>query len=280
MARKRRTLAMFEPRQTAALLFSHRVTLHILLLCSLLNVAIAEASESASGPVPPCPGSSARNVPDYSELTAQPQVGVWRDIELNAAGSCLGTVTGHFGLVIALASRFESSESLTQVAKRIGSVSAIRGLKYWSVTDQTWRPLSTKAFAVRDDESNPVQRGDFSAAEVLRGDTLLFSRDDSQSTGQTLYEAKAIAVAADSLVLETRNVTAVKMLLLTLFEAEELRSIHYLRRDAGNRWSYYGLSAARKIGIFSDERSFINRAAAYYRHIAGQPSDGASPLAP
>ncbi|MFT5446027.1 MAG: hypothetical protein ACI9DC_001189 [Gammaproteobacteria bacterium] len=279
MARKLRTLATFERQRTAARLISHRVTVHILLLCSLLNVAITEASESASGPVPPCPGSSARNVPEYSEPNAQPQVGVWRDIVLNAADSCLGTLTGRFELVVALAGRFETSESLEEIAERIGSVSAIRGLKYWSITDEEWRPLSTNAFAVRD-VSESIERGDFSAAEVLSGDTLFFSRDGSRSTGQALYAAKAIASSEDSLVLETHNVTSIQMLLFTLFEADELRSVHYLRRDAGNRWNYYGLTAVRTQAVFSDERSFINRAAAYFRHLAGQRADGASPLAP
>jgi hypothetical protein len=274
-----RTLATFERQQPAALLISHRVTLHILLLCSLLHVAIAEASKTASGPLLPCAGSSARSVPGYGEPNAQPQVGVWRDIELNAADSCLGTVTGHFELVIALAGRFESAESLTEIAKRIGAVSSIRGLKYWSVTDEKWRPLSTNAFAVRD-VFGPIARADFSAAEVLSGDALFFSRDDSRSTGQTLYEARAVAVSEDSLMLETRNVTAVQLLLFTLFEAGELRSIHYLHHDAGSRWNYYGLTAARTLGVLSDERSFINRAAAYFRYLADQPADGASPLAP
>ena len=279
MASKLRIFPTFEHQRTAVLLISQRATLHILLLCSLFNIAITEASETTTGPVLPCPGSSAHTIPGYGEPDTQPKVSVWRDIELDGAGSCLGSVTGRFELVIALAGRFESSESLADIAQRIGSVSAIRKLKYWSITDNQWRLLSTDAFAVRD-ASNPVQREDFSATEVLSGNTLLFFRDDSRSTGQTLYAARAIAVSDDLLVLETHNVTAIRMLLLTLFEADELHSIHYLQRETGDRWNYYGLTAARKLGLFSDQRSFINRAAAYFRHLAGQPTDGAPPLAP
>ena len=94
-----------------------------------------------------------------------------------------------------------------------------------------------------------------------------------------MYALKTHEHSADSLTFETYNVTAVNLFLLRLFDPGSLRSIHFLKRD-GERWSYYGLSLVQQGGRSGSERSFVNRAAAYFRHLSGVPSDRNPPLAP
>ena len=71
------------------------------------------------------------------------------------------------------------------------------------------------------------------------------------------------------------------MLSLWILAAPE--TLHFLNRDLPGVWRYYVLARmsedlASLLGV--SERSYVNRAAAFYRHFIGIPTDLDPPLAP
>lgn len=252
--------------------------------CALMLACLtAVAVHAQPGPRPPCPGSddgTDHTRAPYGALNGQPRVATWRDLELRPRAACPGPAAARFELAIALAGRFEHAGSMEEMAARIGAVSALRDLRYWSVTDGRWRPLLAESFALEDASEPRRRRPDFGAAEVLSGETLFFAQDDTRTTGLNVFALRVLHASPDALVFETRNVTALRLLILTVFPADSVLAYHYLQRDPAGTWRYYGLTLVRAGGTPERERSLVNRAAAYYRFLAGQPSAGAPPLAP
>jgi hypothetical protein len=80
-------------------------------------------------------------------------------------------------------------------------------------------------------------------------------------------------------VIQTENVSAVRLLLLPLFEPGDIEVAYFLDRRSRCIWDYYSLTrASPRFG--GHVTSYINRAVAAYRHIAGIPTDRDPPLAP
>lgn len=182
-------------------------------------------------------------------------------------------------LVVALAARFTHSGSLEDLAARVGAISSTEGLPYWSTTDQIWRPLISAAFAV-EDAAGDRARPDFTAQEILSGKRLYFAQDDTRSSSLNVYSLTALAARPDWMVIEIENMTRIRFGFLTLFEPRALASIHIIDRLDGDLWGYYGLSAVRDGTMAGNEKSLINRAAAFYRFLTGTPPDQEPPLAP
>lgn len=239
----------------------------------LLGAPLASAQ-----PVPPCPDSMADITPAYGNIGAAPEIQVWHDIELKDPAGCLGALAGRSAQVIALAGRFDGGFSRDDIVRRIGDVSATRGLRYWSTTDQRWRTLVTEAYALEDPVSG-VRRPDFTVSEILSGRRLYFMQNDSRSTGPNTYSLAVQEVGANRLVVTMANVSAIRFTFVTLFEPHALVSMHFFDRTEEGAWRYYGISATRSgIGAGSTN-SFVNRAAAYYRFLIGVAADSEPPLA-
>ncbi len=217
--------------------------------------------------------------PDYGELGGPPVVEAWRDIDLERNDTCLGSIRGRMKLIIVLAGRFNHSRSLEDISSRIGAVSSTKGLPYWSTTEDRWRPLISEAFALEDATSD-TPRADFIAQEVLSGRTLYFAQEDTRSTSLNLYSLTARVATPDRMVIEIINLTSIRFWFVTLFEPRTLLSVFFIDRLGSGVWGYYGLSVVRDRSTEGHERSFVNRAAAYYRFITGVPADTEPPLAP
>lgn len=248
-------------------------------LALFFAVILLAAQPAFAQPVPPCRAGASTVVPAYGASGGPPAVATWQDIDLGGLAECWGSLQGRMALVIALAGRFDGARSLADIAARLGAISASDGLLYWSTTDQRWRPLIAQAFAV-DDPQTLRPRADFSAEEILSGRTLFFAQDDTRSTGRNVYSLAAREVGPDRLVVEIVNLSAVRFALLTLFEPRALRSLHFIERQAGGDWRYYGLSAVAAGAVAGHEKSFVNRAGAFYRFLIGARGDAEPPLAP
>jgi hypothetical protein len=215
----------------------------------------------------------------YGAPGAPPRVTVLHDVVLDRSAGCPDALTGPAKLFVKLEGRFGRGWTVDDIAARFGAVSKTQGLLYWSVTDDDWRPLINTATA-RDGGPDGPPRPDFSAAEVRSGRILYFSQDDTRSTGTNVYAMTARAATAERLVMDIVNVSAVKLVFVTLFAPRSLVSAHRFERQADGSWGYRGLTAVRD-GLMIDghEKSFVNRTAAYYRFLAGEPADRDPPLA-
>lgn len=229
------------------------------------------------GPVPPCSPGDPISEPAFAAVGAPPAVAIWRRVALGA-DDCFGGFDEPMDLVIALSGRFRNAGGVEKIAKRAGAISAMIGMRYWSVTDGDWRELVSAAYAVADLD-NRVQRGDFTAAEVLSGRTLYFVQDDTRSSGPNLYSLTARRIGTDGLAVEFVNIESIDYFLVPLYDPDALISLQVVRHLWGDEWGYYGVSAMRTGAGSGHERSWMNRAAAYQRLLLGEPTDGAPPLA-
>ena len=262
-----------------------------LVLCAAMS---AGAHADTGAPRVPCAAGIAP-LPAYADAGAPPAVAVWHDIDIGeAAGgesgggsACLGRLAGRFPTAVALAGRFRHAGSLDDLAARIGAVSRMAGLAYWSVSEQKWRQFVTSASALDGTGEGPDpawengrgRRGDFTAAEMRSGARLWFVQNDTRSMGDNLYSARATLSAPDRLAVEVVNESTVRFLVMTLFEPRELLALHVVERLDGDLWGYYGLAAVRDAPPGGFEKSLVNRAAAFYRFLRGVPGDAEAPLA-
>lgn len=245
----------------------------------IITALAVAATPAVAQPIPPCHTGNTAVVPAYGELGRPPVVQTWRDIDIEDRDACLGGMRGRMALVVALAVRFDGAKSLEDVATRIGAISATEGLPYWSVTDRQWRPLISESFAI-DDPISRRRRPDFTAQEILSGRRLYFAQNDTRSTGLNVYSLSATSVAPDRLVVEIVNLTPIRFALVTLFDPQALRSVHFSDRLETDVWGYYGISAVRAGAVDGQEKSFVNRAGAFYRFLAGVSPEREPPLAP
>jgi hypothetical protein len=147
-----------------------------LILAALLFPA-AGVAKMGSNQICPYPAA-----PPYADVDAAPNLLVWREGDapgpLNPAGCSLWGAW-HSSLLVALAGRFSFSGDGTELARRFGAISTLRGIKYWSVTDARWQTLILDASAVVG--AGQQRRGDFSLAEIPSGQDLYFEQQDNSS---------------------------------------------------------------------------------------------------
>lgn len=200
---------------------------------------------------------------------------MWTSSDLGAPWtppSCTGWSTKNDGALVAVAGRFPFKGSTDDLLARFGAISALIGLQYWSVTEDGWRTLITHATAL-DGPDGAHPRPDFTAAELKRGGDLYFAQADNRASGEVAYRMRVRDLDPNGFVVAIENASAVRRLLLTLFNPGDLLSLHFLTRDGPNDWAYYGMAWAgegltSRLGV--SEASYVNRATALYRHFTGQ----------
>jgi hypothetical protein len=163
--------------------------------------------------------------------------------------------------------------------QRIGNISGLTGIRYWSTTHQSWRTLIVNASALAGPEGGG--RPDFSAADLTPGSIRYFRQSDSLS-GKATYTMRVVSVAPDQLIFETENLTGLRYLLLPLFPPHELQAIYFLERESPGIWRYYSIARTGKNAsslAAGHDASAVNRAVAFFRYFAGIPTDQEPPAA-
>lgn len=240
-----------------------------------LFISLAFSSDT---PQPPCGGAP---TPFYADAGMEPNVEVWSGSRLIAwkPPACLGWSGGAGDVVVALAGTIPRTSGADELLRRFGEISALAGVRYWSVTDKAWRVLISDA-TPQEDASGHSRRGDFQPAELKSGQNLFFAQRDTRSTNEVIYRIRVREFDNDHMILEQENVSPVRTYLVTVFQPGGLKFLYFLDRRPGANWNLYALLSAKGLFVDGHESSFINRAAAFYRHFVGVPPDGAPPLAP
>lgn len=225
--------------------------------------------------------------PAYAAPGARPAVVVWHDRDRGQPAwdprTCLGwSPASRSRLSVALAGSFAFDGSLDELLSRIGSISSLRTLRYWSVTDAAWRPLVGDAFALRSPEPRD-RRPDFAPPELRQGAGVYYAQSDSRSSAEVIYRMRVWQNGPTEAVVEMENVTPVRYRIFTLFDRGALQLVLFIRQVRPGVWALYSLT---RIGegassfAMGHEASYVNRAAALYRLVAGVPSDQEPPVAP
>ncbi len=241
--------------------------------------ATAAAAQANPGPQVPCtPGA-----PAYPVYANPPNTLNWRRSDLDPGWSpapCVGWAIQPFTVLTALAGQFAFTGSSEDLLLRFGAFSTWRGILYWSVTDKRYEPLVTDAGALSGPDARQRQ-ADFTLSELRAGSDLFFLQRDNRSSG-VVYRMHLLAIDHEHLVIGVENVSSISVFIFTAFDPGDLRSTYVFTRLGPTIWGYYSLSGAREGAALlgSHGSSYLNRAMAIYRHLAGLPGDQGPPAAP
>ena len=109
-----------------------------------------------------------------------------------------------------------------------------------------------------------------------------FDYFENSQAGRTTYRLRVLERAPDRAVLASENVTPIRVAVVTAFEPGALQSVTFLDRRGPGLWSYYQIVRAGQGAsslVLGSEASYVNRAAALYRYVAGIPTDQEPPVA-
>src|SRR5580765_1414563 len=115
---------------------------------SLLFGIAVPAGGANPEPQPPC---GSEPTPGYSDLGKAPSVGFWDHSGSSRAWippECTGWTKRGFSTLTAVAGRFRRSAEASSLRTRIGAISEMKGIRYWSITHKDWRTLIEDAFAI------------------------------------------------------------------------------------------------------------------------------------
>jgi hypothetical protein len=153
-------------------------------------------------------------------------------------------------------------------------------VRYWSTTEQKWRPLVSSASAIASANST-LPRADYSLAELVTGEDRYYSVTDSRSGRAVTYRLRLWENQPTGVVVESANVDAIRLWGITLYAPGGLHTLYFLKKQSPGVWAYYSITRLLPNSLLAEghDKSFINRAVALYRHIVGLPTDAEPPAA-
>lgn len=237
------------------------------------------SAAAADEPRLPCDGEP---FPAYTALDAPPAVRVWTESGFVwNPPRCSGWGKSEYALLVAVASRFSHSGGVDGLVGRIARVSRFTGILYWSVSTQSWRRLVLDAHATAAPD-RAARRDDFAPDELAPGPLLHFWQEERSPAGEMVYRLRVLERTPTRLIVDIRNGNPVDPPLHPKIQAGAYRFLHIFDKEEAGVWRYYGLMGLRGQGASAIEwfrASYVNRAVAVYRHLAGIPTDRDPPAA-
>jgi len=193
---------------------------------------------------------------------------------------CTGWAAVGFTTLVTTVARFRHVTEAQGLLRRIGAISELVGVRYWSTTHKRWQTLVVDAYALTALRADK-RREDFAPDEMKDGNVLYFEQVDNLS-GKAIYRMHIAEASADRVVIDIENVSTMRYLFIPIFHPGETQSICFLDRESNNVWRYYSIVRTGKSAnrlIAGNESSAVNRAVAFYRHLVGIPTDQEPPAA-
>ena len=259
----------------------HRRLQGVLLLVLALFLQEGGVSHADSGPHPPCEGAP---FPPYPDPDHSPTLRIWgwgdpgRDW---VPPACTGWASTGFTTLVATVGRFRHASGADGLLRRIGAISETAGIRYWSTTRKRWQTLIVNARALTGPDGG-LPREDFLPDEMCQGNVLYFQQEDNL-LGKVTYRLKVRSASPDRLAFETENTGTVGSLFAPLFQPGEIQGVYFLERESQGVWRFYGLLRTSRSAsplTMGHDASYLNRAAAFYRHLVGIPTDMDPPASP
>jgi hypothetical protein len=247
---------------------------------ALLLVPVS-AVAGPSLPRPPCAGQP---VPAYPRPDDAPAVQLWTKGDLDPSWippGCTPWKADAATIVVGLAGSFNQAVGADVLLARIGAISSLSTVRYWSVTEGQWNAMFSRATAL-DNAKKP--RRDFSAAELRAGGSFYFSAADNRSGKDAISRIHVIAADSGHIAAEVENVTPLKWGFLTYAAPGNFQTWYFLDHDTASGWRFYSLTrvlyASALFSSVIPGKSYVNRAVAMSRHLLDQPTDRDPPAAP
>lgn len=239
------------------------------------------SSRAESLPQPPCDGAA---FPPYPDLEHSPAVRAWDRAESGRdwiPPACTGWTDQGFTTLVVAVGRFRHASGAEGLLRRIGAISEHTGIRYWSTTHKRWQTLIIESHALWD-ATGDRRREDFSPGEMAEGGILYFQQEDNL-VGKAIFRMRVRSASPDRLVFDTENTRTMRYLMLPMFPPGGMQSITFLDRESQDVWRYYSLTRTSRnasLVIAGYAASSINRAVAFYRYLAGIPTDKEPPASP
>jgi hypothetical protein len=243
-------------------------------LVLLTTILCGAALSRDPGPQPPC---GSETFPPYPDLDKPPVSRFWDRSDLGrdwTPPACTEWTTQGFATLVVTVGRFRNSSGADGMRRRIGAISELKGLHYWSTTHKQWQTLIVDAFAEAGPPLNERRRN-FSPDEIAEGKDLYLQQTDNLS-GKAIYRMRILSASSERVVFDIENITTMRYLLIPLFHPGDIQSIYFLDRESQDVWRYYSITRMGRNAntlISGHEASSINRAVAFYRYFAGIPAD-------
>jgi hypothetical protein len=232
------------------------------------------------GPQPPCGKTP---IPSYPGLDEPAVVTSWSKADFGddwVPPACTGWTEVGFTTLVTTVARFRQTANAAGLLRQIGAVSALAGMRYWSVGHKKWQTLVEDAYALTTAHAGE-RRPDFTPGEMKQGAVFYFTQVDNLS-GKAIYRLHIAEASPDRIVFDVENVSTMRYLFLAIFHPGEVQSIYFLDRESDGVWRYYSIMRTGKNSnqLAAKAPSSVNRTVAFYRHFVGIPTDQEPPAAP
>jgi hypothetical protein len=236
-------------------------------------------AERELGPQPTCGEDP---IPPYPRVDDPAVVRSWSQSDFSRTWrppACTGWTDPGFTTLVTTAARFRHDSGAEGLLRRLGAISQLSGVRYWSATHKRWRTLVLDAYALTALQGR--RREDFTSDEMKQGAVLYFEQEDNLS-GKATYRMHIVEASPERIVIDVENVTAMRYFHVPILHPGDMQSIYFLNRESDAVWRFYSIvRAGRNAGrlIAGNPSSAVNRAAAFYRHFVGIPTDQEPPAA-
>lgn len=188
---------------------------------------------------------------------------------------CSGLRTRDAELLVRVTARFASPLDMVTMLARLGTVSGLKGMPYWSYTEKNRQLLIRESYAV----DNPVAmkpRADFSPAELRSGAPLYFVQSDNRAAALVPYSLQLLSAGPERLVLRVENVGDLRYMSFKLVAAHDMQWMMAVEPLGHGHWGYRSLLGICRLGWGRAEQhrlSNLARCVAMFDHLAGRQTD-------
>src|ERR1051325_2398571 len=150
------------------------------------------------GPQPPC---GTEPVPSYPAADDSTIVKSWSKSEFGRdwrPSECTGWTGVGFTTLVTMAARFRYAAGADGLLRRIGAISELAGMRYWSTTHKQWQTLIVNAYALSGLQTNRA-RQDFMPDELKASKDFYYVQADNLS-GKAIYRMHILEASTDRLV--------------------------------------------------------------------------------
>jgi hypothetical protein len=248
-----------------------RLVLLLLWACSATAIAATD-----NGPLPPC---GQPPYPAYPDKINQLQINFWSEDQLAKPWQppdCSGWQPAKFSLLMAASGRFIAVDGANSILQRIGAVSSLAGLRYWSVSRDRWTTLVEQAYAL-DSPDESTRRDDFSLAELNSGREFFYWQHEPTTSGSAIYVFRIVASTPQRIVMRVHNASNVRHLGLNMLDAGGAETLYVFEHlltssDGKQQWGYYQLTRMGH-GLHDwlpvGQASYANRMTSVFRFFTG-----------
>lgn len=234
---------------------------------------------AAGEPFLPCDGEP---YPAYAALGAPPNVSVVTEEGFVwDSPRCIGWGKGKYALLVAIAGRFELKGGEAALARKFARISQLKTVRYWSTSAQAWRNMFRDAYALSQPQRG-TKRPDFGAADMEPGPVRYIWLEEQGPIGDVIFRIRIVERTQDRLIVDIRNERSVRPPQHPKISAGGYRHVYILDRERPGVWRYYGVTGLRGAGgaaVTWIRGSYLNRATALFRYIAGVPMERDPPAA-